>query len=62
MGERVENGGTVVRFYRLCGEYASSVTAFDQAYNIYNNPGDHAKETVVDGRSYATMKRDLFEG
>ena len=54
-------GAKVVGFYRLWGDYEPSVTAFDSAYNIYQNPGDDAKETVVDGKSYAAMIRDLFE-
>ena len=51
----------MVGFYRLWGDYAPSVTAFDTAYNIYQNPGNVARETVVDDMSFAAMIRDLFE-
>ena len=54
-------GASVVGFYRLWGVYEAKVTAFDTAYNIYQDPGNDAKETVVDGKSYAAMIRDLFE-
>jgi hypothetical protein len=33
----------------------------DPYYNIYHDPGDHARETIVDGMSYAAMIKDLFE-
>ena len=54
-------GAKVVGFYRLWGVYEPKVTAFDSAYNIYQDPGDDPKETIVDGESYAAMIRDLFE-
>ena len=55
-------GAAVVGFYRLWGTYDGKMTSYDRAYNIYQDPGPNPRETVVKGKSYAAMIRDLFEG
>jgi hypothetical protein len=59
--ECADLGAEVVGFYRLWGTYKRKWASHDSAYNIYQNPGEDATETVVKGKSYPAMIRDLFE-
>ncbi len=59
--ECADMGAEVVGFYRLWGTYDGKMTSYDSAYNIYQDPGPNPRETVVKGKSYAAMIRDLFE-
>jgi len=58
--ECADHGAEVVGFYRLWGTYDKDYGSYDKAYNIYQDPGPNPRETVVKGKSYAAMIRDLF--
>lgn len=60
--ECADFGAEVVGFYRLWGTYKRKWASHDSAYNIHQDPGDGAVETVVKGKSYAAMIGQLFEG